>query len=220
MKQLVVTYEFIDRLMWSERTPVSKADYELGYRITCDREAGAAAYWMFPPACGKIASVDFVSDAAHVVTWKPGYQDPLYFQPPFSRLPAHQVVSDGRKLADVPASEWNYLDEVMRNPLGAGPYVLSHWEYGKEMFFTANPYYYQGQPATPNIAVRIFNTPEQAIAALAAGEVDVLGLDTLTLFPGEEQMLRLLEAQAAGKAHVYFIPNNIWEHIDFALFAK
>jgi ABC-type transport system substrate-binding protein len=83
------------------------------------------------------------------------------------------------------------------------------------MFFTANPYYYQGQPATSNIAVRIFNTPEQAVAALAAGEV---GWDTL--FPNEEQMSSLLEAQAAGKVRVYLIPVGTWEHIDFALFAK
>ena len=216
IKQLVVRYEFVDGLMWSDGAPVSKADYELGYRITCDREAGAAAYWMFPPACDKIAGVDFVSDTAYVVTWKPGYQDPLYFQPPFSRLPAHQVVSDGRKLADVPASEWWSLREVAGTLLGVGPYVLKEWTNGQRMVFAANLYYYQGQPATPNIVVRIFNTPEQAIAALAAGEVDVLDAETITA----EHAPQLLEAQAAGKVHVYLIPVGTWEHIDFALFAK
>ena len=110
------------------------------------------------------------------------------------------------------------LFDFISTALGVGPYVLSRWEYGKEMVFTANPFYYQGPPATRNIVVRFFHTTVQAIAALIAGEADVLGWDTL--FPNEEQMPPLLEAQAAGKVRVFIAPTSTWEHIDFALFAK
>ncbi len=217
MKQLVVSYEFVDGLTWSDGVPVSKADYELGYRITCAKEM-RRYYDDIPLTYDKIANAEFVSDTAYVVTWKPGYQDPLYFRPPFSRLPAHQVVSDGRRLADVPASEWNSLREVVETPLGVGPYVVQGWEFGKDMTFTANPFYYQGVPATSKIVVRFIWPAEKAIAALAAGEVDVVGWDTL--FPNEEQMSSLLEARAAGRARVFFTPSSTWEHIDFALFVK
>lgn len=216
MKQLMVKFEFIDGLTWSDGTPVSKADYELGYHITCDPETGVATYWEIPHPCDMIASVDFVSDTAYVVTWKPGYQNPLYFLPPFSRLPAHQTLDDGRKLAGVPTSEWWSLREVAETPLGVGPYVVQRWEHGKEMVLTANPFYYQGPPATPNIVVRFLWPTEQAIAALAAGEVDVLDAETITA----EHAPQLLEAQAAGKVRVYLMPSSTWEHIDFALFVK
>ncbi len=215
MKQLVVQYEFVDGLTWSDGTPVSKADYELGYRINCDPEWGAAA-WRGSHACDTIARVEFVSDTAYVVRWKPGHQDPLYFLPPFTRLPAHQRLSDGRKLADVPADQWAFLEEVNHIPLGVGPYVLKGWVNGQRMVFAANPFYYQGLPATPNIVVRFLNTPEQAIAALAAGEVHILDPETI----GMAQAAQLMEVQAAGKARVYFAPSNTWEHIDFALFVK
>jgi hypothetical protein len=66
--------------------------------------------------------------------------------------------------------------------------------------------------------VRFLWPTEQAIAALIAGEADVLGWDTL--FPNEEQMPPLLEAQAAGKVRVFIAPTSTWEHIDFALFVK
>lgn len=57
MKQLVVKYEFVDGLIWSDGTPVSEADYELGYRITCAPEM-REAFWAPPLVCEKIASME------------------------------------------------------------------------------------------------------------------------------------------------------------------
>jgi ABC-type transport system substrate-binding protein len=88
------------------------------------------------------------------------------------------------------------------------------------MVFAANPHYYQGPPATPNIVVRFvwYKNPKWVAELLTAGEIDVVGWDTL--FPDEQMLLPLLEAQAAGQARVYLMPSGTWEHIDFALFVK
>lgn len=213
LEQLTVKYEFVDGLTWSDGTPVSKSDYELAYRVLCDPKTGAAEFLSRLPACEKIAQVDFVSDTAYTVMWLPGYQDALYFLPPFSRLPAHQVLSDGRKLVDVPASQWTDLDEVMHAPLGVGPYVLRSWEYGKHMTFTANPYYSAGPPATPNLIVR-FVEQAQTLVALRSGEIDVLGWDSILLDQAEE----LLKTQEDGVVRVFISPSNTYEHIDFSLY--
>jgi len=210
LNQLSVKYEFVDGLRWSDGTPVTKADYELAYRVMCDPETGAAEFLSQLPACEKIADVDFVSDMAYVVTWLPGYQDALYFLPPFSRQPAHQMISDGRRLADVPASEWSTLPEVTRTPLGVGPYVIQEWEYGQRIVLAANPYYYAGPSATPNIIVR-FVEPTQTLLALRSGEIDVLGWDSINL----NQVEDLLKAQEAGDVRVFITPSNTYEHIDF-----
>jgi ABC-type transport system substrate-binding protein len=44
MKQLTVKYELIDGLTWSDGTPVTQADVELFYKISCDKESGATSY--------------------------------------------------------------------------------------------------------------------------------------------------------------------------------
>ncbi len=206
-------------MTWSDGAPVSQDDYELAYRAMCDpaiRGAGPFSIQFADPfpACDRIAGVEFQGDTAYRVTWKPGFRDPTYAVPPFSRLPAHQQLSDGRELADVPASEWMFFDEVVHRPLGVGPYVLSGWEYGREMILTANPYYYAGQPATPTVVVR-FAERDRMVSLVEAGQVDVVGWDSV----GPEQAEALLRVQGEGKARVYFTPSTSYEHLEFALLA-
>ncbi len=215
--QLVVRYEFVNGLTWSDGTPVSKADYELAYRILCDPETWKSEYGSPPPACDKIAQVEFVNDTTYIVTWEPGYQDPQYFLPPLGRLPAHQVIGDGRKLAEVPAREWFSLTEVGQTPLGVGPYVIKEWVYGEKMLLTANPYYHGGPPSTPNIVIR-FLPADQIVGALVRGEVDIVGWDSL--YQDAKAMGVLIDAQAKGKIRLHLVPSAMWERIDFALFVQ
>ncbi len=140
-----------------EGAPVSRADYELAYRAMRDpavRGAGpfSAARPDPFPACGEIAGVEFLGDAAYRVTWKPGFsgarlngRDRPYFLPPFSRVPARQVLDDGRRLAEAPPAQWFQSDAVMRRPLGVGPYVVQAWVNGQSLTLTANPHYFQGR---------------------------------------------------------------------------
>jgi hypothetical protein len=121
MPQWVVTYEFVDGITWSDGVPVSQADYELAYRGTCDPairgEGPVDTQSPEPfPVCGQIAGVEFLGDTAYRVTWKPGTSELTYAIPPFSRLPAHRELSDGRRLADVPASELATIDELPATP--------------------------------------------------------------------------------------------------------
>lgn len=226
MRQLTVTYEFVEGLTWSDGTPVSAADYELGYRALCDPALRGEGPFdeNFPdpaPACGRIASVEFLSDTAYRLTWLPGftgarlvYADLPYFLPPFSRLPAHQAISDGRRLADVPPEQWSGLDEVLRNPLGAGPYVLQEWVYGQSMTLEANPHYFAGPPATARIEIR-FLEHDRALRALLAGEVDVL--DWETIGPQDVETFGLAQAQQEGWVRLVTLPANTWELLAFAL---
>lgn len=228
-RQLVVTYEFVDGLTWSDGAPVSQADYELAYRAMCDpavRGAGpfSAARPDPFPACDEIAGVEFLGDAAYRVTWKPGFsgarlngRDRPYFLPPFSRVPAHQVLDDGRRLAEAPPAQWFHFDAVKRRPLGVGPYRVQAWVNGQSLTLTANPHYFQGPPATPRIVVR-FLEHDRVIRALIAGEVDVV--DWETLGPDDVGAFQLTQAQAAGQVRLVLAPASAWEQLDFALFLR
>jgi hypothetical protein len=126
MKQLVSTFEFRDDLVWSDGTPVSKADYELKFKIDCDRESGSTSFIV----CDQIQKIDF-ADNGYTLTLLPGVQAPLYFLNfDASTLPdiypAHLILSDGRKLANVPAKEWVTLPEIAESRraghmFGSGP---------------------------------------------------------------------------------------------------
>jgi ABC-type transport system substrate-binding protein len=223
MNQFIVKYEFVDGLTWSDGISVTKDDYELSYRILCDPKTGAKAFLEIPSICNKIADVEFLSNIAYVVTWKPGYTGQAkvgyverpYFLPPIGRQPSHQILSDGQKLADAPPSYWSWLNEVNRQPLGVGPYVVDHWEFGREIVFTANPYYYQGIPSTPKIILR-FLPQEQAMKALLNGEVDLVDSDSLPV----NQMDTLMKTKADGKINLYLISSIYYEVIDFSLTTK
>jgi ABC-type transport system substrate-binding protein len=211
MKQLVSRFEIIDGLKWEDGTAVSSADLELGYMIDCDPESGATSFI----TCDKTASVEFLTDAVgYVQTWIPGVQDPLYFVPVWRLYPAHQVISDGRTLADVPAAEWATLPEVAEKPLSYGPYKLVEWVKGEKLVYAANENWVGTAPLTPNLVIQII-TPESAESLLLSGEIDIL--DSTTLAGLSEA---LAAAEAEGTIKTYVEAGGTWEHIDIQLFVR
>lgn len=216
MKQLVVRYVFRDDLRWSDGQPVTQADYELTYKINCDRESGAISF----AACDRAQQVEFATDG-YTVTWRPGVQQAAYAVAPYlssarsdGLLPAQRRLADGRRLADVPAGEWAGLSEVSQAPLGVGPYVLKEWIQGKRMVFEANPYYYGGASKTRTIVV-VFLSPEEAEAQLLDGQIDLLGPESL---PGISP--ELAAAVQRGQLKLTVVADESWEHIDFNLFVR
>ena len=208
MKQMVSRFEIIDGLTWEDGVAVSSADLDLGHKIACDPESGATSFI----TCDKTASVEFLTDAVgYVQTWIPGVQDPLYFVPVWPLYPAHQVISDGRVLADVPAAEWATLAEVAEKPLAYGPYKLVEWVKGEKMVFAANEYWAGAAPKSPNFVI-VFLTPESAEAALLSGQVDILASESLA---GLSEALAAAEAE--GTIVTYVEAGGTWEHIDMNL---
>ncbi len=212
MRQLVTTIQYRDDLVWSDGVPVSQADFELKFKIDCDPASGATSF----ATCDTFESLEF-NDRGYIVTTVPGSESPLYFLAfDASTLPdiypAHRVLSDGRTLADVPASEWTTLPEIAENPIGVGPYVLTEWVKGEKMVFAANPYYYGGAPKTPNLVIA-FITPENAEAQLIGGQVDLLDFTTLV---GVSETLK--NAADEGAITLIIDPSASWEHIDYNLF--
>lgn len=213
MKQLVVTYPFQD-YTWSDGTPGSIADFELSRKIDCDPTGGATGYI----TCNSIQDVAFSTDALeYTVTYLPGVQSPTYFLPAFGPYPSHQVLADGRNLADVPAAEWATLPEIAERPLSWGPYMVTEWIKGQSLTLAANPYY-AGEVATPNVIFVFVADSNQAVAQLINGDVDFL--DDSTLGAGAE-VQTVIDAAASGAPVAYEIAGSpTWEHIDINLYTK
>ena len=213
MKQLVVTYQFND-YTWSDGTPGSIADFELTKKIDCDPESGAVLF----TTCESIADVQWGEGLDYTVTYWPGVQTPTYFLPPYSAYPSHQVLSDGRNLADVPAIEWATLPEIAETPLAWGPYMVTEWIKGQSITLAANPHYTMGTVATPNVIFTIVADTNQAVAQLLNGDVDYL--DDSTLGAGAEVQTVIDAANSTGAVMYDIAGSPTWEHIDMNLFVK
>lgn len=215
MKQLVVTYQWVDGLTFSDGVKLAQEDLELGYKINCDHTSNAVTY----TTCDSVQDIKF-DGLSETVTWKPGYFYPLYFlDPGFGWYPAHRVIESdgpykGKKLSEVAAKDFSALPEIATNPIDVGPYVLTEWTKCEKMVFEANKYWYLGTPKTPKIIISIV-TPENAEAQLLGGQVDLLDSTTLTAVSQT-----LDDAAKANKAKVYVVAGATWEHIDMNLFLK
>ncbi len=220
VNQLTVNFEF-PAMTWEDGEPVKAADYELGAKINCDPESGAISLTV----CDSRQEIEF-RDTGYTITYLPGAQWPEYFVQTIGQAsnlyalgpyPAHRELSDGRKLADVPASEWSTLPEIAEDPLSYGPYMLVEWEKGQRMVFEANPNYYKGEVAIKTLIIEFFDDTNQAVAQLLTGNVDVLGSETLGAGP---ELETVLEAAATGDIQAVPLTSPTWEHLDMNLFIR
>jgi ABC-type transport system substrate-binding protein len=214
MKQLVVKYVFRDDMKWQDGSPVTQADFELGYKTICDRESGATTFI----TCDKTLDVQF-EGTSYTVTWVPGNQDPFYFVAPYGFYPSMQPIESagpyqGKTLGDVPAKDWLTLTEVAEKPWSYGPYKIEEWVKGEKMVFSANEYFFLGAPKTPNLVIS-FVSAENAVSQLLGGQVDMLGSETLAGLTEQ-----LVKAEADGLVNNIVNAGATWEHIDFNLFVK
>ncbi len=223
MNQLTVTFHLVDGLTWEDGQPVTKEDIELAHAITCNPESGAKIMTI----CNSQQDVVFADDTTFTMTFLPGALWPDYFtyvpgnytglSYAVGAYPSHQILSDGRKLADVPASEWVSLPEISEDPLSYGPYKLVEWQKGQRMVFEANPYYYQGAPKIQKVIVQFLDSTSTTVAQLLAGDIDVVGTETLG---AGAELETVIKAGKAGKLQVFELIGSGWEHIDMNLFVK
>ncbi len=223
LPQLVVTYKFLPHT-WSDGVPASVEDFKLAFKINCDKDSGATTF----TTCNQIASTEFAPDVEgediqFTVTYVPGVQDPGYMLAPWTispssaSYPAHQVLSDGRNLTDVPAAEWSTLPEIAEKPLSIAPYMITEWVKGQSMTFEANPYYYGEAPALKRIVIVFVQDTTQLVAQLISGDVDYV--EKATLAGGAEVQL-VKDAGEQGQLNFEIIPSPTWEHIDMNLNIK
>jgi ABC-type transport system substrate-binding protein len=210
MKQLVVKYEVIDGIKWSDGEPLKQADFELYKKIRCDKDSGATSFI----TCDYTGKITFANNG-YTVEWKPGVQDPLYFLMPYGWYPSHQKLADGKMLKDIPAKQWATLPEIAETPLGTGPYVLKKWTKTQKMEFEANKFWVKGAPKTPKFVIA-FVAPENVEAQLLAGQIDFIGAESLA---GITQTLKKAETEKKNIV-TQVVASATWEHIDFNMFLK
>jgi peptide/nickel transport system substrate-binding protein len=109
----------------------------------------------------------------------------------FGILPRHATGEP----ADMLTWEWN------RQPVSAGPFIVSAWNAGDTIVMTRNPnYYLAGQPYLDGLIFKVVPDTGAQVAMMAQGEGHV------QLWPGEEK--DIYDAQTNGNATLQEIPGQ------------
>ena len=82
------------------------------------------------------------------------------------------------QIAQLPVIAPGTGETVGENPVGTGPYMLESWDRGQQITAVRNPDYWGEAPPIDAFSVRIIPDKQTSLAALQAGEVDLV-LDIL-----------------------------------------
>jgi peptide/nickel transport system substrate-binding protein len=204
MDQMVVTFKWLPGLMWSDGEPLTSADSVYAFTLYMDPDTPNPSRYTGERTASYVAT----DDVTNVWTGLPGYMDAVYNTNVFGPLPQHI-------LGQYTAADIVTAYDADKLYVGWGAYIIDSWEKGTQITMHKNPNYFrasEGLPKFDNLVYRFIGTdPNAAIAAVLAGECDIVTQDTA--LDGQSQLL--LELQAKGQINATFITGTSWEHADF-----
>ncbi|MCJ7433253.1 MAG: ABC transporter substrate-binding protein [Anaerolineales bacterium] len=128
------------------------------------------------PECGNgyiglIKSIE--ANDEYTVTFTLCQPDPAFLSKmafsPFSIYPSEWL--------EATAGETNRTSEGLEKPIGTGPYLVSEWNRGDSLTFTANPDYWGEAPKANTVVLRWSTESAQRLLELQSGTVD--GIDNV-----------------------------------------
>ena len=206
MDQMVVEFEMKPGLTWEDGVPVTSSDSVYAYNLKADPDTPDTKF-------GTDRTFSYVANGDLGTTWTgiPGWIDSTYFLNFAGPMPEHEW-------GGFSALELIEAEESTRSPLSYGPFKIDEWVAGSHLTMSKNENYYLASEGLPKLDKVIFRFdigehPNTAIAALAAGECDIVDQ---TSHP-EDQLELLAEMETAGALQPVFVEGTVWEHVDFGI---
>ncbi len=183
---LTVTWTLRPDLKWSDGEPLTSDDIKFTWEAVSNPDSGNVLSLGFD----RIDSIETPDELTAVVHYSSINQAYLQ-QFMFGLLPRHATGEP----ADMLNWAWN------RQPVSAGPFVVSEWNAGDTIVMTRNPnYYLEGQPYLDSLIFKVVPDTGAQVAMMAQGE------GTVQLWPGEVK--EVYDAQADGNATLQEIPGQ------------
>jgi peptide/nickel transport system substrate-binding protein len=158
-----ITIKLRDDIFWSDGEPITADDFVFTYEmVMSEKNVPLTRY----PYEDYVTSVVAQDPTTIVVTFSEPFA--AWLTRIFSWvLPKHILQPVFEAEGTIDNAEWN------RNPtVGSGPFVLSEWETGSHLSFTANPTWYQ-PPKIEQVFIRIVPDDAAQEAAILAGDTDI-----------------------------------------------
>jgi peptide/nickel transport system substrate-binding protein len=225
-RALQVTFNLRQGVTWSDGTPFTSEDVKATWELVMNPLSG-----MDNAIEAKIDRIDTPDPSTVVITFLSANAarradpaayagqegpviDPLYFMVPnyYEQVlyPAHIL----RPMADDNLRTSPKVDDITRsdfarNPVGTGPFVVESWDPGTQIVLRARADSWRA-PKLDTVVFRIIPSKDTAIAALQAGEVDLVTQDSLDV--GDAAVLDSI----VGVTPQY-VPGTVWEHLTLNL---
>ncbi|MCB0198886.1 MAG: peptide ABC transporter substrate-binding protein [Anaerolineae bacterium] len=181
---LTVTWKLRPDLKWSDGEPLTSDDIKFTWEAASNPDSGAVLSVGFD----LIDSIETPDPLTAVIHFKEVNQAYLQ-QFMFGLLPRHAAGAP-EEMADW---DWN------RNPVSAGPFVVTDWVAGDTITMERNPnYYLEGQPYLDRLIFKVVPDPGAQMAMMMQGEAQV------QLWPGAEK--DVYDSQVEGVASLQEIP--------------
>ena len=206
MDQMVVTFELLEGLTWSDGEPLTVDDSVYAFELYMDPDTPTPSRYVGEHTTSYVAAGDLTA----VWTGLPGYMDATYFINFWNPLPRHAW-------GHMTAAEIVESEDASRTPLGWGPFIITEWISGSHITAVKNPNYFRADEGLPKVDKVIFRfvgeEPNPAIAAIVAGDCDILTQDTHL----DDQIPLLIEMEKEGALIPTFVTGTVWEHVDFGI---
>jgi peptide/nickel transport system substrate-binding protein len=216
MTQMVVTFELLDGVSWSDGQPLTADDSVYAYELAGEFEQLPLRLELL-----RERTEGYEATGERVLVWTslPGYQDTFsfysfafqnfYVQNFVHPLPRHfWGMASGEHLLNA--------EIACRTPIGWGPFVVAGWVDGEYITLVRNPHYFragEGLPYLDRVTFRFVSDFGSALDGLLDGTCDVMTQDVID----EEEIARLMAAAGMGLVELVTSSSSEWEHLDFGI---
>ncbi|KAA8816696.1 ABC transporter substrate-binding protein [Bifidobacterium vespertilionis] len=208
-----LTFELRDNVKWHDGEPFTAQDVVYTYAATANK--------------------DFPLDPSTLVQHLEGYEDyhagktqdfagitapddhtvVFHFATPYSGALA--TFADKPVLAKhvwekVPIAQWKTATDLLKHPIGTGPYKFKEFVDGQYVALEANPDYFEGAPATKNLIFKIVS-PDTLQTAVINKEVDIAEISNFNskeLDAYKQQGVNIVEGEGNGGQYLTFDTKN------------
>src|SRR5689334_21492438 len=182
MDQLVVTFTMLQKLMWSDGTPLTASDSIYSFGLAKNEATPGSKFLV-----DRTATYEAADDQTLQWWGIPGFIDPDYYTNFWMPLPEHAW-------SEFPPDQLPRVDVSSKFPMGWGPYIIDKWEAGKSLHFIKNLNYFRadsGLPKFDELTFLILPDADSAVSALVDGTCDVL--DPSTRLDGQVGLLQQMQ---------------------------
>lgn len=205
MDQMIVEFELLADLVWSDGEPLKASDSVFSFELDAHPATPTIKYQVQRTA-------SYLALDERRVQWVgiPGFMDVEYEANFWSPLPEHI-------LGEYSPSELLQAEVATRSPIGWGAYEIERWDVGSEIVMKRSQHYFradEGLPYFDLLRFRFFgNDSISAFQQVLTGECDIL--DEGLLAPGLWE--KALEMVQDDRMKLASSPSSVMERIDFNL---
>lgn len=203
VERLVVEFQLLPDLTWSDGEPLAASDSLFSYELDSDLSIPTTKYLV-----DRTAAYEVIDKTTVRWTGIPGYFDPEYTTLFWKPLPQHL-------LGDIAPEDLQNAELATRNPIGWGPYQIEEWKFGEQLLLVKNPNYFRAAEGLPNFDRLLFRFLQSdstaAIQQLLTGECDFVDESLL----GVSAAATLTQYAEEGRFKVAWAPAPEIKRLDF-----